>query len=132
MVKGHTQTNSRSEGRWQTLGRGKRSIRSIRPSTSSSASTIRILVELRMSNGLHLSQKNLNYQDLVRMVEKLFIYDFISKANVLNVPFIDFFEYPDFINKNEYIQNSLFLNRKGAKAYTSALIKKIYSGSWHQ
>ena len=34
-------------------------------------SPIRILVELRMSNGLHLSQKNLSYQDLSRLVEKL-------------------------------------------------------------
>ena len=41
------------------------------PGTSSSASAVRILVELRMSNGLHLSQKNLSYQDLVRLVEKL-------------------------------------------------------------
>ena len=40
-------------------------------SPSPSASAVRILVELRMSNGLHLSQKNLSYQDLVRLVEKL-------------------------------------------------------------
>ena len=32
---------------------------------------VRILVDIRISNGLHLSQKNLSYQDLVRMVEKL-------------------------------------------------------------
>ena len=32
---------------------------------------VRIWVDLRISNGLHLSQKNLSYQDLVRMVEKL-------------------------------------------------------------
>lgn len=32
---------------------------------------VRIWVEIRISNGLHLSQKNLSYQDLVRMVEKL-------------------------------------------------------------
>lgn len=31
---------------------------------------IRIWIELRISNGLHLSQKNLSYWDLVRMVEK--------------------------------------------------------------
>ena len=41
------------------------------PSPSPSASAVRILVELRMRNGLHLSQRNLNYQDLVRLVEKL-------------------------------------------------------------
>ena len=32
---------------------------------------IRIWIYIRISNGLHLSQKNLSYQDLVRMVEKL-------------------------------------------------------------
>lgn len=31
----------------------------------------RIWIEFRISNGLHLSQKNLSYRDLVRMVEKL-------------------------------------------------------------
>ena len=32
---------------------------------------VRIWVDIRMSNGLHLSRKNLSYQDLVRMIEKL-------------------------------------------------------------
>ena len=32
---------------------------------------VRIWVEIRISNGLHLSQKNLSYPDLVRMVEQL-------------------------------------------------------------
>ena len=32
---------------------------------------VRIWVGIRISNGLHLSQKNLSYPDLVRMVEKL-------------------------------------------------------------
>lgn len=32
---------------------------------------VRIWVGIRISNGLHLSQKNLSYQDLVRMVEQL-------------------------------------------------------------
>lgn len=32
---------------------------------------VRIWVEIRISNGLHLSPKNLSYPDLVRMVEKL-------------------------------------------------------------
>ena len=32
---------------------------------------VRIWVEIRISNGLHLSQKNLSYTDWVRMVEKL-------------------------------------------------------------
>ena len=34
-------------------------------------SSVRILVEIRMTNGLHLSQKNLSYQELKWLVEKL-------------------------------------------------------------
>lgn len=40
-------------------------------SKSSTDNRIRIWIDIRISNGLHLSQKNLSYQDLVRMVEKL-------------------------------------------------------------
>ena len=29
------------------------------------------MIDIRINNGLHLSQKNLSYQDLVRMIEKL-------------------------------------------------------------
>ena len=36
-----------------------------------SPSPVRILVEIRMSNGLHISQKNLSYHELVKLVEKL-------------------------------------------------------------
>ena len=36
-----------------------------------SPNPIRIWIDIRISNGLHLTQKNLSYQDLVRMVEKL-------------------------------------------------------------
>ncbi|HCE47270.1 MAG TPA: hypothetical protein DEQ84_01070 [Prevotellaceae bacterium] len=32
---------------------------------------VRILVELRMTNGLHISQKNLSYQELKQLIEKL-------------------------------------------------------------
>ena len=43
-----------------------------RPQPQSPSSTpVRILVEIWMSNGLHISQKNLNYQELVQLVEKL-------------------------------------------------------------
>ncbi len=41
-----------------------------RPQTCTS-SFVRILVELRMTNGLHISQKNLSYQGLRRLIEKL-------------------------------------------------------------
>ena len=40
-------------------------------STVTKPSGIRILVELRMTNGLHISQKNLSYQELKRLIEKL-------------------------------------------------------------
>ncbi len=32
---------------------------------------VRILVELRMTNGLHIAQKNLSYRDLKQLIEKL-------------------------------------------------------------
>ena len=40
-------------------------------STETKSSCVRILVELRMTNGLHLSQKNLSYQELKQLIEKL-------------------------------------------------------------
>ena len=40
-------------------------------SVPASSSPVRILVEIRMSNGLHISQKNLSYHELVKLVEKL-------------------------------------------------------------
>ncbi len=40
-------------------------------SQSRNDTPVRILVAIRISNGLHLSQKNLSYPDLVRMVEQL-------------------------------------------------------------
>ena len=38
---------------------------------SGKENAVRIWIDIRISNGLHLSQKNLSYQDLVRMIEKL-------------------------------------------------------------
>ena len=38
---------------------------------SASSPPVRILVDIRMSNGLYITQKNLNYQELVKLVEKL-------------------------------------------------------------
>lgn len=43
---------------------------SVQPVAPCSSPT-RIWLELRMSNGLHISQKNLSYRDLLRMIEKL-------------------------------------------------------------
>ena len=42
-----------------------------RKELSSKNSSIRIWVELRMSNGMHISQKNLSYPELLRLVEKV-------------------------------------------------------------
>ena len=41
------------------------------PPSPGSVTAVRIWLDLRISNGLHLSQKNLSYQDLVRMIGKL-------------------------------------------------------------
>ena len=41
------------------------------PQKAGSTSPVRIFVELRMINGLHVSQKNLSYQELKRLIEKL-------------------------------------------------------------
>lgn len=41
------------------------------PQKAGPTSPVRILVELRMTNGLHVSQKNLSYQELKRLIEKL-------------------------------------------------------------
>ena len=40
-------------------------------SKSNNENPVRIWIDIRINNGLHLSQKNLSYQDLVRMIEKL-------------------------------------------------------------
>ena len=51
--------------------KSKTSVQSQSVSQSRNDTPVRILVAIRISNGLHLSRKNLSYQDLVRMVEKL-------------------------------------------------------------
>ena len=38
------------------------------PQRTTAASLVRILVELRITNGLHISQKNLSYQELKRLI----------------------------------------------------------------
>lgn len=37
----------------------------------SSGSDLHILVDIHMSNGVHINQKNLSYVDLKRLIEKL-------------------------------------------------------------
>ena len=55
-------------------GKEDQPTRSNRPQSalrSNNDTPVRIWVDIRISNGLHLPQKNLSYQDLVRMIEKL-------------------------------------------------------------
>ena len=40
-------------------------------SKNSNEKSVRIWIDIRISNGLHLSQKNLSYRDLVCIIEKL-------------------------------------------------------------
>lgn len=40
-------------------------------STVSAQDTVRILIDLRISNGLHIHQKNLSYRSLRTLIEKL-------------------------------------------------------------
>ena len=50
------------------------SIREVKPESDprlSCHTELRILVDIRMSNGVHLSQKNLSYEGLRSLVEKL-------------------------------------------------------------
>lgn len=49
----------------------KKEARQQEPQEAGPTSLVRILVELRMTNGLHVSQKNLSYQELKRLIEKL-------------------------------------------------------------
>lgn len=56
------------------VGNEKNPMSGMRPQTVSKGSSdtpARIWIEIRISNGLHLFQKNLSYQGLVRMIEKL-------------------------------------------------------------
>lgn len=39
--------------------------------SNSKANAVRIWIDIRITNGLHLFQKNLSYCDLVRMIKKL-------------------------------------------------------------
>ena len=49
----------------------KKEARQQEPQKAGPTSLVRILVELRMTNGLHVSQKNLSYQELKGLIEKL-------------------------------------------------------------
>ena len=44
---------------------------------------VRIWIDIRISNGLHLSQKNLSYQNLVRMVEILEVLCWVLRGLII-------------------------------------------------
>lgn len=75
MVQRYTQQDRGSKGGWASnlaQEEPKQEVPSQEPSsTVTKPSCVRILVELRMTNGLHISQKNLSYQELKRLIEKL-------------------------------------------------------------
>ena len=45
--------------------------KNLEPLPISPKDSVRILIDLRMSNGLHIHQKNLSYQSLRTLIEKL-------------------------------------------------------------
>lgn len=75
MVQGYTQQDCGSKGGWSSglLSKDPKEEAHLpeQSSTETKPSCVRILVELRMTNGLHISQKNLNYQELKQLIEKL-------------------------------------------------------------
>ena len=92
MVQGYPQKNSGSSGGWCSLGPniGVRAVFSFRgppvkkdspslhagnkhrkPCKGPGALPVRISVELTLSNGLHILQKDLDYPGLYRLIQKL-------------------------------------------------------------
>lgn len=51
--------------------KGAPSVRGVETPLASQKESVRILVDLRISNGLHIHQKNLSYQSLRSLIEKL-------------------------------------------------------------
>ena len=74
MVQGYAQQNSGSEGGW-TFFLGSRTAEERSPSAETTESRSYIsrpyTCGASMTNGLHVAQKNLNYQELKRLIEKL-------------------------------------------------------------
>ena len=52
-------------------GQATSSVKDTEVSSVSPEASVRILIDLRMINGLHIHQKNLSYQSLRSLVEKL-------------------------------------------------------------
>lgn len=54
-----------------------------------------------------------------------YIYSFIREANSQDVPFMDFIDAPTF-RDDMYFSNSFLLSKKGAKEFTSMLLKELH------
>lgn len=71
MVQGYaSQVSSRSCGRCSCESHGEYFENEVAPSPQSSGIP-RIMVDIRMTNGIHIQQRNLSYDGLKRLVEKL-------------------------------------------------------------
>ena len=73
MVQRHTQENRRGSGDGRPCSP---TLQSLPPEDSfegaqKESASLRILVEVRMSNGLRICQRNLNNQELKQLIEKL-------------------------------------------------------------
>ena len=58
-------------------------------------------------------------------MRQFFIYDFVEKANVKKVPFLDYMNDHEFAENSRLFMNSLFLNRDGAVLFTKKILRDI-------
>ena len=58
-------------------------------------------------------------------MRQFFIYDFVEKANVKKVPFLDYMNDHEFAENSRLFMNSVFLNRDGAVLFTKKILRDI-------
>ena len=61
---------------------------------------------------------------LTKKCRENYIYSFVRKANSQNVPFLDFMDDAGF-QRDEFFSNAYFMSKKGAKAFTEQVLKKM-------
>ena len=92
MVQGYSQKSSWSPDWWRSCdwpwGKNKPIDQPQTVSKSDNDNPVRIWIDIRINNGLHLSQKNLSYRDLVRMVEKLEGLCWVLPASIIFIMFV--------------------------------------------
>jgi hypothetical protein len=59
-----------------------------------------------------------------QIFKKIYIYDYIKKAQVENIPFLDYMDDERFSDPNLYF-NSFFLNLRGRKIFTKQVLKDL-------